>query len=116
MEDKEDWCSRWPDLHYGYCCKTHDEDYLTGGDWRDRMNADAKLRRCVRSSFKKKEITGRWSWFKRAWRATKAESMAWTMWSGTRAAGWTPKHWNRISRSWNGGKQGRYEEQEVQHP
>lgn len=85
----KDYCSLWPDGNYGSCCKTHDEDYEKGGTWKHRMAADAKLRDCV------KEKQGFW--------------MAWTMWTGVRLAGWTPKRWNRVSRSWNGGKKGKLE-------
>lgn len=88
----KDYCSSWPDGEYGYCCKAHDEDYERGGNWKDRMKADAKLRRCIRASFKPEKSTG---WFKKSWQWVRGEVMAWTMWSGVRVAGWTPRHFKR---------------------
>ena len=72
---KKDYCSLWPDGNYGECCKQHDLDYTAGGGYRERSDADKRLRECVAEKRGKK--------------------MAWVMWFAVRIGGWLPHHFKR---------------------
>ena len=70
---------RWltgKELSYVGCCDEHDYAYLSGGSWRDRVEADRRLRLCVIAE-------GRPVWW------------AWSMWLAVRIFGspWAPTPW-----------------------
>jgi hypothetical protein len=70
---KTDACTAWPDGNYAVCCQKHDAAYFNGGSWKDRLNADNELWRCVEEK-------------------TKSPIFAGIMWLGSRLFGvsWIP--------------------------
>lgn len=44
-----DGCSWSPDFNFRCCCIRHDIDYWAGGTKQDRLEADQRMRDCIRS-------------------------------------------------------------------
>jgi len=46
-ESKSGGCSLFPDCNYRQCCVEHDKDYYSGGTWKQRLQSDNRLYKCV---------------------------------------------------------------------